>query len=152
MPTVKLQDIKKLRAATGAGVMEAKKALIEARGDQDRAKTLLNKWGLAQAVKREGKEALEGLVYAYIHPGGQAGAMVRLSCETDFVARSAEFVNLAKELSLQVASMNPKSVKELLAQVYIRDPKVKMEDLVKAVAAKVKEKVVVEEVKWMKVG
>ena len=152
MPTVKLNDIKKLRSETHAGVMEAKKALIEAKGDQDRAKTLLNKWGMAKAAEREGKEAAEGLVYSYIHPGGRAGAMVKLACETDFVARSSEFVNLAKELSLQVASMNPKSVKELLAQAYIRDPKKKMEDLIKEVAAKVKEKVELKEAVWMRIS
>ena len=152
MPTVKLQDIKKLRELTGAGVMEAKKALLEAKGDQDRAKTLLSKWGMAKAAEREGKEANEGLVYSYIHAGGRVGAIVKLSCETDFVARSEEFVKLAKELSLQVASMMPKDVKELLAQAYIRDPRVKMDDLVKEVAAKVKEKVAVEEIKWMKVS
>src|SRR3989338_549415 len=152
MPTVKLNDIKKLRSATGAGGMEAKKALVEARGDQDRAKTLLNKWGLAKAATREGRQAHECLVYSYIPPGGRAGAMVKLACETDFVARSAEFVKLAKELSLQVASMNPKSVKELLAQAYIRDPKKKMGDLIKEVAAKVKEKVELKEAVWMRIS
>lgn len=146
MPTVKLQDIKKIRELTGAGVMEAKKALVEAKGDQDRAKALLSKWGMAKAAEREGKEAAEGLVYSYIHAGGRVGAMVMLKCETDFVARSSEFVNLAKELCLQIVSMDPKNVKELLGQAYIRNPKMKMEDLVREVAAKVKEKVEVSEI------
>lgn len=141
---VTAQMVKALREETGAGLMEVKKALDEAKGDNTKAKEILKKKGLEKLSKREGNEASEGVVYAYVHQN-RVGGMVKIACETDFVAKSEEFTTLGKELAMQVASMNPKNIKELLAQDYIRDPKRKVQDLVDEVAVKVKEKVAVAE-------
>jgi len=146
MTKVTSKEIKKLREATGAGIMEVKKALEETKGSEKQAKQILKKKGLEKVKKRADKATAEGQVCAYVHAGGRVGALVMVKCETDFVAKSEEFQNLCKELAMQVASMEPKDVKELLKQDYIRDPKKKVGDLVKETAAKVKENVVVEKI------
>jgi len=146
MTKITAKEIKKLREATGAGIMEVKKALEEAKGDEKKAKQILKKKGVEKLKKRAGKATAEGQVCAYVHNGGRVGAMVMVKCETDFVGRSDEFQSLCKELAMQVASMEPKNVKELLGQQYIRDSKKKVGDLVKETAVKVKENVVVEKI------
>jgi len=138
---VTAKQIKVMRDKTGAGIMEVKKALEEAKGDEKKAAMILKKSGLKKLKKRSEKETNEGQVYSYVHAGGRVGAIVKVVCETDFVARSDDFTKVCKELAMQVASMNPKNVKELLAQAYIRDSKKKVKDLVEEVAVKVKEKV-----------
>lgn len=145
MPKINLKAIKDLREETGAGIMEVKQALEAAKGNIAKAKEWLKKQGLMKAAKREDKEAAEGQVFGYVH-SGRVGALVKINCETDFVASSAEFQKLGKELALQVASMEPKNVKELLAQAYIRDTKTTIDELVKEVGAKVKEKIAVSEI------
>ncbi len=141
--TITAEQIKSLRDKTGAGIMEVKKALEEARGDQAKAKEILKKKGLEKVAKRADKETAAGRVYAYVHNGGQVGAMIAVYSETDFVARSEEFEKLCKELCLQIASMKPENLKELLKQAYIRDPKKTVEELVQEYSAKFKEKIVV---------
>lgn len=145
MPKISLKTIKVLREETGAGIMEVKQALEAVKGDLGKAKDWLKKQGLSKAAKRQDKTANEGQVFSYVH-NGRVGAMARINCETDFVAQSAEFQKLGKEVVLQIASMEPKDIKELLGQSYIRDVKVKIDDLVKEVSAKVKEKVTVSEI------
>jgi len=103
--------VKKLRDATGAGMMECKAALTEAGGDLDAATTLLRKRGLATAAKKAGRATSEGLIGHYIHMGGKIGVLVELNCESDFVARTDDFQNLLKELALQVAAANPTYVR-----------------------------------------
>jgi elongation factor Ts len=103
-----VEDIKRLREETGAGIMEAKKALQDANGNFDQAKKLLEQRGLASAAKRSGREAANGVVEAYIHAGGQIGVIVELDTETDFVARTPEFRELAHELAMQIAATAPK--------------------------------------------
>ena len=146
MTKISLAEIKKLREETGLGIMEVKKALTESKGDTKKAKEILKKKGLEKLAKREDKEAGEGQVYAYVHPGGSMGALVKVLCETDFVANSEGFINLCKELAMQTASMNPKSAEDLLDQKYIRDPKKLVKDLVEEAAITFKEKVVVKDV------
>jgi len=146
MKKIAAKEIKKLRDQTGAGIMEVKKALEVAKGDEKKAKEILKKKGAEKMKKRAGKATSEGQVYGYIHAGGRVGAMVKIKCETDFVAKGDDFTKLCKELAMQVASMNPKNVKELLKQKYIRDSKQTIEDLVKQTGGKVKENVVVEEI------
>ena len=104
------RDVQRLRSETGAGVMDSKKALDQAKGDFERAKAILREKGLASAAKRGDREANEGVVEAYIHSGGRIGALVELSSETDFVARNPEFRELAKAIAMQVAAMSPKHV------------------------------------------
>jgi elongation factor Ts len=103
-----IDDIKRLREETGAGIMEAKRALNEASGDFGKAKKLLEQWGAASAAKRAGRAASQGVVEPYIHGGGQIGALVELDCETDFVARTDDFKSLAHEIAMHVAAMNPR--------------------------------------------
>lgn len=105
--TSSLEDIKRLREETGAGVMEAKKALQDASGNYDQAKKLLEQRMGASVAKRAGREAANGLVDAYIHAGGQIGVLVELDTETDFVARTDQFKNLAHEIAMQIAATNP---------------------------------------------
>ncbi|HHY99156.1 MAG TPA: translation elongation factor Ts [Firmicutes bacterium] len=99
--------IKELRERTGAGVMDCKKALGETGGDIEKAVTYLREKGLAKAAKRAGRVAAEGIVESYIHLGGKIGVLVEVNCETDFVARTDDFRNLARELALQIAASRP---------------------------------------------
>lgn len=104
-------DVKKLRDATGAGMMDCKKALVEADGDFDKAIEILRIKGAAKAAKKAGRNAGEGIIFSYIHHNEKIGVLLELNCETDFVARTEEFHELAKQISLQIASMRPKWVK-----------------------------------------
>ncbi len=100
-------QVKELRLATGAGIMECKSALEEAQGDMNRAIAVLRERGIARADRKAGRTAAEGLVVAYIHPGGRIGVLLELNCESDFVARNEQFQVLAKDLAMHVAAMNP---------------------------------------------
>lgn len=104
-----MELIQKLRNQTGAGIMDVKSALDEAQGDEAKAIEILRKKGAAQAAKKAGREAKEGVVMQYIHMN-RIGVLLELNCETDFVARTEDFQALAKELAMQVASMNPQYV------------------------------------------
>ena len=110
--TVSVEQVKKLRAATGAGILDCRKALEEAGGDCDKAVEILRKKGAAKAAKKAGREAKEGIIDVYSHGGGRIGVMVELNCETDFVARTEEFRHLAHEIALQIAAMSPRYVSE----------------------------------------
>jgi elongation factor Ts len=99
--------VKTLRDKTGAGMMDCKKALVEAQGNLDKAIEVLRKKGAATAEKRADRATNQGLVEAYIHAGGRIGAMVELNCETDFVAKTDDFRSLARDIAMQIAAMNP---------------------------------------------
>ena len=103
--------VKKLRDATGAGMMECKAALTEANGDLEAATTLLRKRGLAQAAKKAGRSTSEGLVGHYIHMGGKIGVLVEVNCESDFVARTDKFQALTKEIAMHIAAASPTYVR-----------------------------------------
>jgi elongation factor Ts len=102
--TVTADQVKQLREQTGAGMMECKKALVEAEGDFDRAVDTLRKSGIARAEGRASRAASEGLVESYIHPGNRVGVLIEVNCETDFVARTEEFQELVKNLAMQAAA------------------------------------------------
>jgi len=104
---ISAKDVQALRQKTGAGMMDAKKALEEHSGDMDQAVESLRAKGVAKAEKRSGKQTSEGLVASYIHHNGKVGAMVEVNCETDFVARTDDFKQLARELAMQVAGLSP---------------------------------------------
>ncbi|HID85910.1 MAG TPA: translation elongation factor Ts [Anaerolineae bacterium] len=104
--------VKELREQTGAGILDCKLALQEADGDLEKATQLLRKKGLARAAKKVGRAAHEGLIEAYIHAGGRVGALVELNCETDFVARTDAFKELAHDLAMQVVATNPRYLDE----------------------------------------
>ncbi len=99
--------VKELRERTGAGVMDCKKALAESEGDLEKAIDYLRQKGLSDAAKRVGRTTSEGLVGAYIHPGGKIGVLLEVNCESDFVARTEDFQTLVKDLAMQVAAANP---------------------------------------------
>src|SRR5437762_12189990 len=110
MAEITAGNIKALREKTGAGMMECKKALIEADGNEDRAIEVLRERGLASAKKKEGRVAAEGVVGSYIHMGGRVGVLVEVNCETDFAARSEEFQQLVKDIAMHVAAAEPRYV------------------------------------------
>ncbi len=134
-----IEEIKKLREKTGAGVMDVKKALAEASGDVKKAEKIIKEKGLNRAKKKADREVMSGLVYSYLHQTGRVGAMVEMACETDFVAKNKEFKDLCREIAMQVASMNPKDVKELLKQDYFRDSSKKVGEVVEELIGKIGE-------------
>jgi elongation factor Ts len=109
---VSTEQIKELRAATGAGIMDCRKALEQADGDMEKAKEFLREKGLATAAKRAEREAQEGVVELYSHGNGRVGVMVEVNCETDFVARSQAFRTFAHEIALQIAAGAPRFIKD----------------------------------------
>jgi len=102
--TITTEMVKELRAATGAGVLDCRKALEAAEGDFNKAVTILREKGLAAAAKKSGREAKEGLIGHYIHQGAKVGALIEVNCETDFVARTQEFQTLVRDLAMQVVA------------------------------------------------
>jgi elongation factor Ts len=123
MAEITAATVKKLRDITGAGMMECKAALTEANGDIEAATTVLRKRGLAQATKKAGRSTNEGLIGSYIHMGGKIGVLVEVNCESDFVARTEDFQNLARETAMHIAAASPQYVKrdEVPADVIERE-------------------------------
>lgn len=137
---VDIELLKKLREQTGAGISDVRSALEEAGGDEEKARQILKQKGLDKAGSKMDREVKAGIVEVYSH-AGRVGVLVELLCETDFVAKTDDFKNLAHELVLQIASMKPESVGELLEQDYVRDPSQKVEDLIKSVIGKLGENI-----------
>lgn len=149
--------VKELREKSGAGVMDCKRALVESGGNIERAIELLRQQGLAQVAKRAGRETGQGIVEAYVHGGGRIGVLVEVNCETDFVARTSDFRDLAHDLALQIAATNPVSVDgdespggeaaadqlPLMRQPFIKDPGRTIADILRDTAAKTGENIVV---------
>jgi elongation factor Ts len=151
-------SIKELRKQCGAGIMECRNALIDSQGDIEKALEELKEKGYLKAAKKAERVTEQGLVEAYIHIGGRIGAMVELNCETDFVARTDEFKELAHNLAMQVAAMCPQFISEeeippeqkadieaetvcLLQQAYIKDPAMTVRDIIVQTIAKVGENI-----------
>jgi elongation factor Ts len=175
---VTANDVKALRELTGAGIMECKRALEQADGNVDKAADILKQQGLAKAEKKSGRSASQGLIEAYVHAGGRIASLVEVNCETDFVARTPDFKQLARDIAMQVAAMNPRYISEeeipegdwpelerefgdrkraleavsLLDQAFIKDAKATVRDLVKAAIAKLGENVVVRRFSRFEVG
>ncbi len=160
------QMVKDLRAMTGAGPKECKDILTQTDGDMKKAIEALREKGMKVSEKVQGREALEGRIEIYVHPGARMATMVELSCETDFVARTEDFTQLAKDLALHIAAMNPKYIRvedipeaevtasgltaakyaeevALMSQPYVKDGSQSIDDKIKATVAKVRENVVV---------
>lgn len=140
-----LTNIKALREKTGAPILEIKKALEKSNNNIKSAEEELKEWSEKKALSKAGQATSAGVVDSYIH-AGKVGAMIVLSCQTDFVARTDEFKKLAREISMQVASMNPKDINELLKQTYIRDSKKTIESLIKDSIAKLGENIQVKKI------
>ncbi len=148
---VKLDDLKKLREETRAGVSDCRQALEDAAGDLAKARKLIMERGLEKAAKKHGRQTPQGIIESYVH-AGRVGVLVELRCETDFVARTDDFKTLAHEIALQVASMNPKNVEELLKSPYIRDASITINALVKQTVAKLGENITIAKFRRIALG
>ncbi len=148
--------VKELREETGAGIMDCKRALIEAEGDRQKALEILRQQGLARAEKKAERVASQGIIEAYIHGGGRIGALVEVNCETDFVARTDEFRTLVHDIAMQIAAQNPLYVSDdevpegaevdrdevvLLRQTFIKNPSLTIGQLVTNAIAKIGENI-----------
>ena len=125
MAEISASLVKQLRERTGAGMMECKKALVEAKGDLSEGETLLRKWGIASAGKKSSRTTKQGSVGTYIHAGSQLGVLVEVNCESDFVARTDDFQELVRDLAMHIAAADPQFIRK--------------EDVTEAVLAKEKE-------------
>jgi elongation factor Ts len=148
---VKPQDVKKLREHTGAGVMAAKNALVEAGGEFERAVEILRQQGMANAAKKADREVKNGLVEAYVH-AGKIGVVVEVNCETDFVARTDDFKNFAHDVAMHIAAADPRHPQELAAQPFIKDPDRTVTDLTNETIAKLGENIVIRRFKRLELG
>ena len=138
---VNIDQVKELREQTAVSVSECKKALEEAKGDPLLAKEILKKWGRDLAGKKTSRETYQGIVDAYIHPNKKVGVLLELACETDFVAKSGDFQNLAHELCLQVAAMGEEI--PILEQPWIKDNTKTVKSLIDECIAKLGENITV---------
>lgn len=139
---VTIEQIKKLRQETGVSISECKKALEEAKGDFAQAKDVLRKWGRELAGKKAKREVGLGIIDSYIHPDKRIGVIIELRCETDFVAKSDCFKNLAHELCLQIAAMDPEA-HSLMSHPWIKDETKTIKDLINEHIAKLGENITV---------
>jgi elongation factor Ts len=150
--------IRELRSLTGAGVMDCKKALEDAKGDINKAMELLKQTGLSKVQKKSSRTANEGIIETYVHSGGRIGVMLELNCETDFVARTSEFVSLAHDIALQIASMDPQCIDDevssdeldstaeeprLMYQPFVKDSSQTIKDLITEAVSKIGENIVI---------
>ncbi len=135
---VSLEAIRELRARTGAGVLDCRRALVEANGDLERAIEILRMRGLAAAAKRAGRIAAQGIVDAYIHGNGVLGVLIEVNCETDFVARTEEFRRLVRDLAMQVAATDPKYISrdQIPPEELERERQIALRQLQEAMAGK----------------
>jgi elongation factor Ts len=153
---ISLELIKELREQSGAGIMQCRNALERTEGNREKALEYLKEQGMLKAISKSERIAAEGVVEAYVHTGGRVGAMVELNCETDFAARTDEFKELAHNLAMQVAAMDPKFVSEedvpkgadiepqaacLLLQPYIKDQELTIQDIITETIARVGENI-----------
>lgn len=141
MAKITADQIRKLREETGAPIARAKKVLEEFAGDEKKALELLKKEGFEKASTRAERVTSQGIIATYVHHSGKLGVMVELLCETDFVARNELFIQLGKDIAMQVSFSNPKNTEKLLKEDFIKDGSQKIEDLVKAVIAKTGENI-----------
>ena len=149
MVQVSVDDIRRLRQMTGAGILDCRNALQEADGDNSKAQSILREKGLASVAKKASRAAAEGMVESYIHSGSRIGVLLELNCETDFVARTDEFRELAHDLAMQVAAMDPDTVRaddgdegvSLMEQSFVKDPSKSIQDLVNDAIAKLGENI-----------
>lgn len=134
------EDIKRLRDMTGAGVMDAKRALEEADGDIDKAVSIIGEKGLMKAEKKSDRATGAGILVTYVH-NDRIGVLFELRCETDFVARLDEFKKMGHDIAMHIAAMDPADQAELLAQPFVKDQSTTVENLIKSVVAKTGENI-----------
>ncbi|MSU60757.1 MAG: translation elongation factor Ts [Candidatus Staskawiczbacteria bacterium] len=138
---ITIEQIKQLREETGASPVKIKKALEESGEDVQKAKELLKSWGAVKAGEKSDRETNDGLIDFYVHPNAKSGVLLDIRCETDFVAKNPDFKNLAHEVCLQIAALNPETVEALLAQPWVKDESKTIKSLVEEATAKIGEKI-----------
>lgn len=136
-----IDDVKALRDETGVSIGKCKEALEEAGGDMDKAREVLRSFSAKAADKKADRELGAGMVVSYIHSNGQSGAMLELNCETDFVAKNEDFVALAKDIAMHITAMMPETNEELLAQPFVKNPELTIEELIKGGIQKLGERI-----------
>jgi elongation factor Ts len=151
MADISIDDIKKLRQMTGAGLTDAKKTLQENNGDFDKALADMRRKGLTKADKRSEREARSGLIGSYNHDG-RIGVLVEVNCETDFVAKTDEFKELVKDLCMHVAASNPDDIKQLLQQEFVKKPEQAVAEYIKEYIAKLGENIVIRRFSRLELG
>ncbi len=142
---ISIEDIKKLRERTNISVADCKKALEEANGDFEKALEILKKKGAEMVEKKKSRETKEGLVGAYLHQNSKVAAIVKVTCESDFVARNEIFKNFVHDVAMQIAAMNPKDIEELYSQFFIKDAKKTIKELREEVISQLGENIQIEE-------
>ncbi len=138
---VKIDDLKNIRNTTGASIDAIRKALEEADGKVEKAMELLKARGALVAAKKAGRKTGEGIVAHYIHANNKMGVLVKLLCETDFVARNEEFKQLGHELAMHIAAMSPENVEELISQPYVKNQDQTVDEIIKDYIAKLGENI-----------
>lgn len=151
MNKVSTDEIRRLRELTGVGMTDAKAALVETGGDFDKALAAMRQKGLTKADKRSEREARAGLIGSYVHDG-RIGVLVEVNCETDFVAKTDEFKELVKDLCLHIAASEPKNVKELLQQPFVKNPDITVGEYVKEHITKLGENIVIRRFSRLELG
>ena len=136
-------DVARLRDITGAGVMDCKKALDDAGGDFEKAKSLIFERGIVKAERKSERRTGSGLIETYIH-NNRIGVLLEVRCETDFVARNSDFRAFVRDIAMQIASMNPNDIDELLSQPFVREDSITIGELLSRLIAKIGENIKVE--------
>jgi len=136
-----IKQVKKLRQELGLSMMDIREALVEADGDEKKAKEILKKKGFAKADKKAVRDTKEGRVFVYKHATEKMAVLVELLCETDFVAKSDDYQALGKNIAIHIAAMNPQNKKELLEQEFVKDPSTTIDSMVKTMVAKLGENI-----------
>jgi elongation factor Ts len=142
---VSAEQIKQLREETGVSLMKCKQALSDAEGDMDKARELLREQGAKAAAKKADRELNSGIIQSYIHPNNAVGVLLKLSCETDYVARNEDFIALAGDINLHIAAMMPEDVAGLLEQPFVKNPEVTVAKLIEEKTLKIGERIEVTE-------
>lgn len=148
---ITLKQVKSLRSKTGIGVHNVKAALVEAKGNEEEAIKILKKQGLSVVAQKSDRSTLQGLVDTYVH-SGRIGAMVEVNCETDFVARNDDFKAFVHDITLQVASMDPENIKDLLKQEFFKDTSKTIEDYLNETIVKIGENIKITRITRFELG
>ncbi len=141
MADISIEAIKQLREETGVSIGKCKEALQEAGGDMEKARELLREISAKAAEKKADRELKSGVVHAYIHPNNMVGVLIKLACETDFVAKNEDFLQLAKDIAMHIAAMQPESKEMLLEQSFIKDPDRTIQKLIEDHVLKIGERI-----------
>jgi len=139
--SISADDVKKLRESTGAGIMDCKRALTESNGDLEKAVEYLRKKGIAKAEKKVSRETKDGLIESYIQPGNRLGVLLEVNCETDFVAKTADFKNFVKNVAAHISKKKPTDKEDLLQQRFVNDPNKTIEEIQTELIGKIGENI-----------